>query len=184
MLGRLGMLVVIAFGIVFATCAGFYCLGGLADRGTTASTPHATEPEESDHDILLRKTKNDSDYAAQEVIKAFLKAPSQARFSDRELLDRKENFALVRMTVDAPNSFGVMLRAKWCAIVSWQPPRGESFNWSKVDGAWECGDDQLDRDQLLWREGVSGWPGAAEELAARLPGKKHRPRARTTASGQ
>lgn len=133
--------------------------------------PRAVAPVESDRDALLRTTKSESPYAGEEVIKGFLKAPTQAKFSKRELVRQNDNFALVRMVVDAPNSFGVMLRQGWCAVVVFQPPRGEHFQWNKTFGGWPCDGDMGD-DKILIREAAANWPGASDELAARHPHSK------------
>jgi hypothetical protein len=130
--------------------------------------PRAAPPVESDRDALLRTTKSESPYAGEEVVKEFLKAPTQAKFSERELVRQNDNFALVRMTVDAPNSFGVMLRQTWCAVVVFQPPRGEHFQWNKTFGGWPCEGDMGD-DKILMREAAANWPGASEELSGRHP---------------
>lgn len=177
MIGRLSMYVTIAFGIVFATCAGLYCIGSVADRSdknTARST--SDSPPETDEDRLIRTTKTDSPYAGEQIIKTFLKAPSQAKFSDRELLKQNGNYALVRMTVDAPNSFGVMLRQKWCALLYYVPPRGGTFKWHTTTGGWQCSDGFLDEDDLVRRELAVGWPGAADDYATIHPKTTRRSR--------
>jgi len=158
----------------------FYWLGGRAKEEKASSAPTAeaaparpTPPVESDHDYLLRTTKREAKYDGEELIKKFLKAPTQAKFSDRELVEQLENFALVSMTVDAPNSFGVMLRQRWCAILSYNPPRGKGYTYSKSMGAWDCSDG-LDKKDLLIRKMTVGWPGAREEAKQIIAAEKQK----------
>lgn len=162
---------------LFATCSGLYYLGRSSET-REAQQQTAAAPAESDHDVLVRETKSTAKYAADKAISSALKAPSQAKFSDREMLRQEENYALVRATVDAPNSFGTMLRQRWCAIVRFEPPRGAKFTWSSAAGVWRCEDD-VTEDAFVTRALAAGWPGAAEkftELHPEKPAKAEKPK--------
>lgn len=155
--------VLVGFLMLFGTCAVCISLGSKHEPAGSAAAPSA--PPESDHDHLLRTAKSDGPYGAQQAIEKFLKAPSQAKFSDEELIEQNENFVLVSATVDAPNSFGVMLRQKWCAVLRFEPPRGDNFMWDKSTGAWNC-ERGVDADGMLrLRKSLVGW-ATAEETAA------------------
>ena len=63
--------------------------------------------------------------AAQQTVRAQLKAPSQASWGAQSIIDQSGSCSLVKLSVDAPNSFGVMLRAWWLVTISLTG--GESF---------------------------------------------------------
>lgn len=113
----------------------------------------------------MEDNARDAPYVAKQVLESRFKAPSQVEILDRKLLAQKENFALVSVVVDAPNSFGVKLRSRWCYILKYLPPRGDKFVWNDALGVWECSGG-IDPNALLIRQTAVGWPGVASPATA------------------
>lgn len=57
---------------------------------------------------------------AREAVTQNLKAPSQASWGAASIVDRSGSCNLVKLTVDAPNSFGAMLRSWWLVTITRQ----------------------------------------------------------------
>ncbi len=104
-------------------------------------------------------------YYAEKPILEQLKAPTMAKFSDRELIDIKDGYAFVRMKVDAPNSFGVMLREEYCAVVCLES--ADKFSWRKGIGAVPCEQIQEPSKKFSFLA-ENRFPGAALDLAREI----------------
>jgi hypothetical protein len=149
-------------GVVVAMGAFLVVFG---DEGKKPQPPRFELPPKSDADYMADHVR-DATSAAKQVLSERFKAPSQVEYLDRRLRLVKDNFALVSVTLDAPNSFGVKLRSNWCYILEFLPPRGKEFTWNKDLGVWQCSE-HVDRDDLLARQAVVGWPGARDALTAK-----------------
>jgi hypothetical protein len=138
-------------------------------------------PAETDQEVLRRETKTTSPYAASEIISKQLRTPTEAQFTERTLVESQDNFALVSVIVEAPNSFGVKLHQTWCTIIRFEPPRGARYVWHQSTGAWECSAG-IDPKDLLVRKVAIEWPGAAGALMDYLvkPGEREEVRVYAT----
>lgn len=56
-------------------------------------------------------------FAAEKLVKDKLKAPSTANFIGAEIIDKKDDPYLVKVTADAQNSFGAMIRGNFLVVV-------------------------------------------------------------------
>ena len=155
--------------LAFVSLAGFAAFAAATGDDRQRATAPASPPE-SDAEKLIRETKQTAPYAAAQILSKRLKAPTQAKFSDRKLVEQKDNFALVSVVVDAPNSFGAMLRSTQCYIVKFEPPRGANFSWNQEFGVWDCSTG-IDEQDLLVRKVAAQWPGSTGEFEARFPHK-------------
>lgn len=166
---RLGVVILFRIGLI----ASFPICGVLAGCEQDHYSPPASYRHEPTDEERLRSAIDDAPYAAEQVLAGVLKAPTQAKYSDRKLMRQEGNFALASVTVDAPNSFGVRLRSRWCYILKYEPPRGARFTWNKIFGVWDCSGG-IDETALLTRMAGSGWPGSGEKLEATRPKKKNK----------
>lgn len=92
-------------------------------------------------------------YGAREIVKEFLKAPSTASFVSTTILERTTaGYCLVRVVVDAENSFGAKIRSTFTVILrlvgddySYKPKlaaveqesTGENLELFKVVNGWK-----------------------------------------------
>lgn len=129
------------------------------EAAAVAATPPSVEDP---HTRLVRTVRSEAKYAAQEIIGKRLKAPSQAKFVTKELVEASENFALVYLEVDAPNSFGVRLRQSYCVVLNFDPPTGETYRWSNVMGVVSCEHGSPDEDTRYALKLANGWPNLGE----------------------
>ena len=138
----------------------------------TKQAQHAEEEakKEMPQEKIDRDLKSFADYYAENPIKEQLKAPSTAKFSNREVVKVENSYALVRMSVDAQNGFGTMIRERWCAIV--HGVDGSQFSWQGSNAAIPCDKLRTDADMLAFMA-LNKWPGAAARLAALAPQQRH-----------
>lgn len=74
-------------------------------------------------------------FAAEDIVRATLKAPSTASFPwrGRSYTEFHSGWVLVG-DVDAENSFGAKLRARWEVTITKQPGGGWACDWIEIDG--------------------------------------------------
>lgn len=96
--------------------------------------------------LFTNNKVTDSDYisCSKTVISGQLKAPSTAKFSNGEVIDKdKYGRAFVLLTVDAQNGFGVFVRNNYAVIINSYDKRTGEFTYYKT-----CVVD-LENDKLL-----------------------------------
>lgn len=168
-----------------AVAIGMFLAAGLAIHQLSprhSSPPAVVQPQSpkpiDQHARLMATVTGESRYAAQEIVGKRLKAPSQAEFVEAEVMDTLENYALVYLVVDAPNSFGVKLRAGYCVVLWYQLPDGKNFLWNKQTSVVTC-DDKPDVDAIYALKLVNGWPNlgpAPASFTAAVEKPRHRRR--------
>ena len=67
-----------------------------------------------------RQRADDVVSGAREAVAQNLKAPSQASWGAASIIDRSGSCNLVKLSVDAPNAFGVMLHSWWLVTITRQ----------------------------------------------------------------
>lgn len=130
---------------------------------------------DDDHRQLLATTRSEAKYAAREIVRKRMKAPSQASFPESEVLETSENYALVYLVVEAPNVFGVRLQRGYCVVVQFQPPRGNEYAWHRAAGAVEC-EGHPDEAAAWSIKAANGWPGLGDPPASLTADAKPRRR--------
>ncbi len=113
---------------------------------------------------------------AKQIVSEKLNAPTQAVFSDETVVEKSDPYAFVRLTVDAPNAFAVMLRERYCVIFKFTDDKREHFQKFPMGGVTTCGELPSEHD-LAYMKLLLGWPGtdpARERLLAESKAAKKR----------
>lgn len=93
-----------------------------------------------------------AEYGAREIVKEFLKAPSTASFVSTKILERTTaGYCLVRIVVDAENSFGAKLRSTFTVILRLV---GDNYSYKRELAAIE---EEVTGERLELFKAMNGW---------------------------
>ncbi len=94
--------------------------------------------------------------AAEELVKDNLKAPSTANFTDAEVIDKKDELYMVKVTVDAQNSFGAMIRGYFLVVVKVNTSEPNRYSYSSNFAVQEVSNPPTDREIIVVKS-LNNW---------------------------
>jgi len=87
--------------------------------------------------------------AAEELVKDTLKSPSTANFIDTEVIGKKDELFMVKVTVDAQNSFGAMIRGCFLVVVEVNASKPNRYSYSPDFAVQEVSNPPTDREIIV-----------------------------------
>ncbi len=86
---------------------------------------------------------------AKELVKESLKAPSMAKFVDAEIIDKRGELYMVKVTMDAQNSFGAMIRGNFLVVVGVNASEPNRCNYYPDFAVQEVSTPPTDREIIV-----------------------------------